>query len=235
VFLSQPKELYFFSSLKTRNAKRFVSDDVSHYLRFFRDPLWRAALKTGRSLWQHRELYRPRVRGEATASYAAMDADVIADIALLNPDVKAILMIRNPIDRAWSHAKKDLVRNRQRRFADVGEQEFFDFFADPYQLRCAQYVEQYDRWSAALKPGHVLVCAFDEIATRPEEMMLDVMRFLGVEPSARYLDPSLREPVNATESSPIPPQYRRRLEELLAGDLARLKERFGYSWPGAAP
>lgn len=233
VFLSEPKELYFFSSLKTRDPKRFVSDDIAHYLRFFRDPLWRAAAKMARSLWLHRELYRPRVRGEATASYAAMDADVIADIAVLNPDVKAILMVRNPIDRAWSHAKKDLVRNRKRRFADVAQQEFFDFFADPYQLRCAHYVDQYDRWSAALRPGNVLLCSFDEIASRPEGMMLDVMRFLGVEAASRYLDPSLREPVNSTESSPIPAQYRERLEELLAGDLARLKERFGYSWPNS--
>ena len=37
----------------------------------------------------------------------------------LNPDIRAILMIRNPIDRAWSHAKKDLVRNRKRKFDDV--------------------------------------------------------------------------------------------------------------------
>ena len=31
-------------------------------------------------------------------------------------------MIRNPIDRAWSHAKKDLVRNRGRKFEDVSAQ-----------------------------------------------------------------------------------------------------------------
>src|SRR5512143_2401645 len=146
IFLSEPKELYFFSSLKTRDPKRFVSDQLAWYLRFFRDPLWRRAAKTALCLWKHREWYRPIVRGEATASYAALDADVIADIAALNPDVKAILMIRNPIERAWSHAKKDLVRNRQRRFEDVSEQEFRAFFRDAYQLRCAQYVAQHDRW-----------------------------------------------------------------------------------------
>lgn len=230
VFLAEPKELHFFNSLKRRDPKRFVSDDVSFYLQFFREPLWRRAAKTGRSLWNFRALYAPRVRGEATASYAALDADVIAEIAALNPGIKAILMIRNPIERAWSHAKKDLVRNRKRRMADVPETEFRTFFADPYQLRCARYVEQYDQWAAHLQPGHLMVGAFDDITTRPEELLLDVMRFLGVRAERRYLDPSLREPVNSTEAPVIPEQYRSLLRELLARDLEQLKERFGFTW-----
>jgi hypothetical protein len=231
IFLAEPKELYFFSSIKDRSPKRFVSDELSWYLRFFREPLWRRAAKIGRALWKHGERYRPRVRGEATASYAALDPDVIADIAALNPNVKAILMIRNPIDRAWSHAKKDLVRNRQRPFAEVTEQEFHDFFSHPYQLRCAHYVDQYDQWSAHLRPGHVLMIPFDDLATRPEEIMLEVMKFLGVRVDRRYVDRSVRNPVNPTEGSKIPPQYRAFLDELLRDDFAKLKERFGLSWP----
>lgn len=231
VFLSEPKELYFFSSLKTRNPKRFVSDQLGWYVRFFRDPLWRRAAKTAISLWKHRRLYRPRVRGEATASYAALDPDVIADIAALNPSVKAILMIRNPIDRAWSHAKKDLVRNRKRCFEDVSEDEFRAFFTNPYQLRCARYAEQCDNWSAHLQPGHLFVGVFDDIATRPEDLLLDVMRFLGVDADRRYIDRSVRSPVNPTESRTIPAQYRRLLEEILADDVLRVKERFGLAWP----
>jgi hypothetical protein len=231
IFLAEPKELHFFNSLKSRDPKRFVSDDVGFYLHYFREPLWRRAAKTARSLWNYRAFYAPRVRGEATASYAALDADVIADIVALNPDIKAILMIRNPIERAWSHAKKDLVRNRKRRMADVPEAEFRAFFADPYQLRCARYVEQYDEWAAQLRPGHLMVGAFDDITARPEELLLDVMRFLGVRAERRYLDRSLREPVNTTETTVIPEQYRSMLRDLLAGDITQLKERFGLSWP----
>jgi hypothetical protein len=230
VMLSEPKELYFFSAIKTRNPKRFVSDELAHYLRFFRDPLWLRAAKTGRSLWKHRQLYHPVVRGEATASYAALDPDVIADIAALNPDLRVILMIRNPIERAWSHAKKDLVRNRNRKFDEVSEDEFRAFFRDPYQLRCGRYFEQYDNWSAHLRPGHVFVGSFDDITSRPEELMLDVMRFLGVRADRRYIDPSVRSPVNPTEATRIPEQHRRFLEDLLGEDLAQLKERFGLSW-----
>jgi len=231
IFLAEPKELFFFSSLKTRDPKRFVSDELGWYLNHFREPFWRRAAKTGFSLWKYRQLYSPSVRGEATASYAALDADVIADIVALNPAVKGVLMIRNPIDRAWSHAKKDLMRNRERRYEDVSEEEFRAFFTDPYQLRCAQFVEQYDRWSAHLRPGHLFVGAFDDIAAHPEGLLLDVLRFLGVRADRRYINPSVREPVNPTESKDIPLQYRRLLEDVLGGELDLLKERFGFSWP----
>ena len=71
---------------------------------------------------------------------------------------------------------------------------------------------------------------FDEIATRPEALLLDVMRFLGVRADRRYIDRGVREPVNPTEATRIPEQYRRLLEELFADDVRKLHERFGLSW-----
>ena len=230
IFLSEPKELYFFSSLETRDPKRFVSDQLDWYLRFFREPLWLRAAKTAINARRHRELYRPIVRGEATASYAAMAPAIIDDIVALKPDIRAILMLRHPIDRAWSHAKKDLVRNRKRKFDDVAPDEFRAFFADAYQRRCAQYVELADTWGSRLQPGHLFVGVFDQIATRPEEMLLDVMRFLGVRADRRYIDPGAGNPVNPTAATRIPAEHRQYLEELLGDDLRKARERFGVAW-----
>jgi sulfotransferase family protein len=230
IFLSEPKELFFFSRLKTPEHPRFQSNDLGWYLQFFRDPLWRVAMKHAIGLWKYRQLYRPRVRGEATASYAAIDRDVIEDIALLNPDIKVILMIRDPVDRAWSHAKKDLVRKRNRRVDEVPDDEFKQFFADEYQRQCARYTEHFDNWSGCLRQGHVLVCVFDDIAARPEALLVDVMRFLGVDSDRRYIGSLAHAAVNPTESSRIPASHRQFLEELLRHDIENLKTRFGLTW-----
>src|SRR6185295_15366672 len=72
ILLSEPKEIFFFSRLKVPDHPGYQSNELSWYLRFFREPLWRGAAKTALSLWRYRELYRPSVRGEATASYAAL-------------------------------------------------------------------------------------------------------------------------------------------------------------------
>ncbi len=230
IFLSEPKELFFFSRLKTPHSPKFQSSDLGWYLHFFRDPPWRLALKNAITLWKYGEWYRPRVRGEATASYAALDRDIIQEITALNPDIKVLLMIRNPIDRAWSHAKKDLVRNRNRRFEDVPENEFKAFFTDTYQRQCARYVQNYDNWAAHLKDSHLLAGGFDDIASRPEQLLLGVMSFLGVTSDKRYIDPTVREAVNPTGPSEIPEPYRRFLENLLKDDIEKLRQRFGLSW-----
>jgi hypothetical protein len=230
IFLSEPKELFFFSRLKLAGDPRFQSNDLGWYLKFFRDPWWRWAAKNAIALWRHREPYRPRVRGEATASYAAIDRDVIAEIAALNPDVKVILMIRDPVDRAWSHAKKDLVRKTGRSVDAVPAEEFRAFFSDDYQRRCAQYVRNYDNWAAHVRAENLLARTFDEIRTDPERLLLEVMRFLGVRADRRYIAADVRDEVNPTAASKIPEQHRRYLEDLLAPDLRELHQRFGLSW-----
>jgi len=230
IFLSEPKELFFFSRLKTPGSPKFQSNDLAWYLRFFHDPPWRYALKTAVSLWKYRQPYRPRVRGEATASYAALDPDVVREITALNPDIKVILMIRNPIDRAWSHAKKDLARNRNRRLQDVSDEEFRAFFTDPYQRQCGRYVDNYDNWAAHLKDGHLFGGVFDDIASQPEALLLRVMSFLGVTSDRRYIDQRVSEAVNPTATSEVPEKYRSFLKQLFRDDLEKLQSRFGLGW-----
>lgn len=235
IMLAEPKELFFFSRLKTPDSARYRSNDLEWYLRFFREPLWRVLMRNAMSLWQFRELYRPKVRGEATASYAALDPDVIREVTALKPDIKVILMIRDPIERAWSHAKKDLVRNKGRKLEDVSAAEFERFFSDPYQRQCARYAENIDRWSACLQPDHLFIGLFDDIDSRPEALLLESMSFLGVKSDRRYISSEVRHPVNPTGASRIPERYRRFLEELLKDDIVKLKERFGLEWPSQAP
>ncbi len=234
IMLAEPKELFFFSSLKTAGSRRFPSNELADYLRYFHEPLWRVLYRHLMSLWRYREPYRPKVRGEATASYAALDPDVIADITTLRPDVKVILMIRNPVERAWSHAKKDLVRNRGRRFEDVSPDEFERFFADPYQRQCARVTENIDHWAAALQPGHLLVALYDDVDAQPEALLLRVMSFLGVRSGRRYVSREVRDRVNPTQESTVPDRYRSFLEDLLREDIAQLQEQLGLSWTRGA-
>ncbi len=230
IMLAEPKELYFFSSLKTPESPRFRSNELDWYLHFFRERPVRVLLRHAISLWRYRQLYRPRVRGEATASYAGLDQDVIREITILKPDIKVILMIRNPVERAWSHAKKDLARNRGRKLEDVSESEFERFFTDPYQRQCGRYTENIDNWSAHLRPRNLLVALFDDIDARPEELLLEIMSFLGVSSDRRYISGAVRRPVNPTAGIRIPEHHLRLLNEVLRDDITNLQTRFGLSW-----
>jgi hypothetical protein len=123
-----------------------------------------------------------------------------------------------------------LVRNRGRRFEDVSEREFVEFFRDPYQLRCSQYGKNYDNWSACLAQGSLFVGRFDDVTARPAKLLGEICRFLGVRDGRRYLGRAVDRAVNPTADEPIPERYREMLSQLLADEIAELKRKFELSW-----
>ncbi len=226
ILLAEPKELFFFSRIKTPEHPKFESDKLAWYLGHFRYPPWLLAYKHAMCVARHREFFHPKIRGEATASYAAIDRDVIEEIAALNPDIKAIMMVRDPVERAWSHAKKDLARNLGRSLDGITDEQFQAFFRDPYQIRCARYAECLENWRSVLAPGRVLVGRFEEMATLPMDFLIRVLRFLGVSSDRRHIQASASEAINPTEGSAVPERHRRFLEELLAQEIASWRQKF---------
>lgn len=223
VFMSFPKEVYFFNLLRQSGHPFYRSNELRWYLKRFHDNPATYAAKMALALSTYRELYRPVVRGEATASYAAMAPEVIAEIVALNPAIRAIVMVRDPITRAWSHAKKDLVRSTNRSVQDVPDEEFERFFRDPYQIACGNYTAILRNWSQALKPGNLFIGRFDEIETDPASLLRRILAFLNVSTSEKYLTEYLHVRVNTTEDTDIPENFRQLLRTLFAEELCRIE------------
>ncbi len=228
IFMSKPKELYFFNKLRSKDHPRYHSDELSWYLDFFTPQRFnRKMLKKQK---RHGEIYSTMVRGEATASYSTLHPDIIKEITILNPNIKIIILIRNPVDRAWSHAKKELSEKQGRPLASIADDEFKSFFNLPYQLKCACYNDNIDTWRGFLSEGNTFIGFFDDIQKNPEKLLSDVFSFLGVENDTKYIGTLASERINSTEPTHIPLQYKQYLEELLKPELEKLEKRFGLVW-----
>jgi hypothetical protein len=215
IFMSFPKELYFFNLLEKPEHRLYTSNELKWYLSRFRDNPISFALK---SFWAARRLqraYRPLLRGEATASYAALSQSFIHDIVTLNPSVKGIMFVRDPVERAWSHAKKDLCRARNRHVKDVSDEEFDCFFRDPYQIACADYAGNIQKWSAALRTGNLFIGRFEEIETDPQGLLSRLLSFLGLSTDLAFANDFLHERINVTEDVQIADRHRAMLRDAL--------------------
>jgi hypothetical protein len=190
--------LYFFSDLKS--GRRGLPNDLDWYLQHFRDHAVERVWRQLKSLTSFGECYRPEVRGEATASYAALEQDVIATIAGLNPKLKAIMFIRDPVARAWSNAKRVLLRNRRRSYDTGLADEFRRFFKDHYEMRCGDYVGNIDRWASAIGEDNLFVGWFNDIATKPREVLADIFTFLGIRCRDRYISSKCQRAINPTDN-----------------------------------
>ena len=103
------------------------------------------------------------------------------------------------------------------------EEVWQEFFADPYQLACARYQQNIERWRRHLKTGNALLLLYDDVSQRPAELLRETMRFLGVSDDPRYVGDLAERRVNPAGGSSIPGQQREFLEQLLADEIRQYR------------
>ncbi|MFZ0710907.1 MAG: sulfotransferase [Terrimicrobiaceae bacterium] len=214
IFMPPEKELYYFSTLRLPDHRHFRFECLEDYLGAMRDTPKSKLKKSYDSLRKSGRLYHPKVRGEATASYATLPSDVIREITLLNPEVKAILMVRDPIERAWSHARKDLTPDG-RMPSEMDPEVLSRSLAEEKRRGLALYRTLAANWREHLQPGHLFVGGFDFIASTPQRLLSAIHDFLGVATGPRYFGRHLHSRINPAPSGEIPATVKGLFCELL--------------------
>ncbi len=178
-----------------------------------------------RGLLARRVGYRP-LSGEASPFYL-WDPRIAGRVRDLAPDVRAIALLRDPVERAWSHYQERIVNGveplgfaaalaaEEDRLAGELEAmdadpayygQAYDFY--PYRSR-GVYLPQIQNWHASFPKDQLLVLRSEDLYADVQGTFDKVCGFLGL-PLHRL--PSTR-PFNAITQSPIPDRERRRLQD----------------------
>jgi hypothetical protein len=121
---------------------------------------------------------RHAARGEASTHYLAAEdtPDVIRELV---PALKVVFVLRDPIDRAYSHYWHGIKRGWQLPSFDAIVDD------DPalrYLLHVSHYAVHLDRYRGALGDDHVCVLLFDDLRNDPMRVWSDLCGFIGVDP-----------------------------------------------------
>ena len=112
IYVSEQKELHYFD--------KKLNDSLFSYSGNFKNGLG-------------------KVKGEITPAYSILQIEKICLIKKLMPRVKLILLLRNPIERAWSHALMDLIVRPHRPYEEVEKEEFIKHFNAEYAINRGDY------------------------------------------------------------------------------------------------
>jgi hypothetical protein len=186
---------------------------------------------------------RGKIVGEASPSYL-LHPLAPERVRAVVPDARLIALLRDPVDRAYSHYQHEVALGREPlSFEDAlaaeeerlaGEVERMTaepaYFSDAWwnytYFARGLYAEQLERWYAVFPRERLLVVPTEDLAERPDETYARIVEFVGARPHrlAEYprVFERVYEPMYAETRVALAERYaapNERLYELLGRDL----------------
>ncbi|MFG0314569.1 MAG: sulfotransferase, partial [Phycisphaerales bacterium] len=120
------------------------------------------------------------LRGEVCPSYFGLPAYDIERVNAINPDVRIVLLVRDPVERCWSS-----IRMHKRQLGGAIDLE--RLFSEPDGLRIYLDYTLYDQaipaWTAGVG-DRLSVVLFDDIVAQPHETFRRVLDHIGYDKPA---------------------------------------------------
>jgi hypothetical protein len=212
---------------RKRLLKELVKDvvwlqpsNLSWTLRYFLKPC---------SIEWYKTLFEPgasKLSGEITPAYSILNHEDVVSISEIFPDLKVLFLIRNPIYRAWSHAKYDYTTGKLSDLKDVNEAKLL--VDKPVQVLRSNYLRTYQVWADVFGEEQVFVGFYDQIREDPERLLTEVGDFLNLSsPSSLFKPQDSQRRVNASKSTQVPEEIQLYLARKYAQDLDGIRELFG--------
>ncbi len=175
---SEPKEIHFFHDSEVFTRATHMGNykkGLEWYKRFF----------------QHCE--EGKVKGEFTPKYM-VDKKAPARIKQMFPDVRLILCVRSPVDRAVSqyHFERHFTQRESRPLSQAIREEYL-------YIENGLYGEGLKRYLAFFPLSRIHLIWFEDIKKDPEKVVRELYAYLGV--TEDFIPADLRRKHNASKQS----------------------------------
>jgi len=178
IAITDPKEPHFLALAGTEPRFTGPGDDVTINRRAVVDPeRWRALFAD----------LSGSCRGEGSVSTLYYGGSSIPNILRYCPDVRLVVVLRDPVDRAWSAHQYLSARGHERepfeRALDLeGERRRAGWHHLWHYVAMSRYAEQLRPFIETFGAERILVLDYDALVAEPSRTLGRCFRFLGVAP-----------------------------------------------------
>ena len=190
-YFERPKYPYLLDLFHVDSQKRFLlhrwlkpalSDSRQHprrlnwHLRFFLLP---------RSWRWYGSLFKPDVgqlAGDITPTYCTLPGAAIAHVARFMPEAKLILILRDPVERIWSHAAMYFRRYGQNGIENANQAEVEAFLRRLDVRARGDYDGMIGRWRAYYPTEQLFIGQYEDLSADPTQFFHTICNFLNIEP-----------------------------------------------------
>lgn len=252
IWLPPIKELHYFDGLQIKeqsrqanrnnkeNQMRWKRQASSHLRDIVPYPPNRRTIR--RALWLSKYFFLPRtnrwylslfpddpglVCGEIAPSYCWLNERSIERVQTLNPDLRVIFLIRDPVQRAWSHAMMHFRNRLQKKhvsLSSIDSNHLSKFFVSN-RNRVGKYRRNLNRWRRFFPDSQLLVADLVQISKDPERFLSSVYTFLGVDRNQGYNEAAMFAKSMTGSYDQIPDEWNSFLANLYIRET-RWRDRF---------
>lgn len=160
------------------------------------------------------------LRGDITPSYSILNPEDVERMYKLAPDAKIIFLLRNPIDRAWSH-----YRFHKDKFAlgdDFSQMKVF-FDSDNQHLR-SDYLRALKIYSKFYSPENIMIGFYDTVKANPVELLKEISEFLGCNYNSGQISDfcAVSKKKNVSQNKIMPPEVYEYLKNKYEADITEM-------------
>ena len=166
-------------------------------------------------------------KGEITPSYSILKEEDIRKIYRLTPKAKLILMLRNPIERAWSAYRYQTRLIKDFSINNISYNEIIEFMEGDNQSLRSDYINTISNFSKVFPKEQILICFYDAIIDNPEMLLDTTIKFIcgDIPISIRHLE--LRSVYNKSRKIDIPQKVKKFLKDKYYSQIRQLAEMYG--------
>jgi hypothetical protein len=166
-----------------------------------------------------------KVKGEITPSYSILNLKDVEHIRALFPELKVILILRNPIDRAWSYVRHAWTRGQ---FDSMGNLDKIKKLIDATsQSLRSDYVRTLGIWTLCFPKEQIYIGFYDDMVQDPRGWITDILEFLGVDPTGLSSAETLGKKVNVSRALEMPAEIKDHLAKKYYPELQKLETLVG--------
>jgi hypothetical protein len=182
-------------------------------------------------------LFEPKLAqlsGDMTPAYSTLDQTIVSDIAARFPNLKIVLLVREPIDRFWSQLCMNLRKGELQPIRPDDPSEVIAFAKRPEVVARSFPSVTYGIWSKYFDKEHMGVFFFDDLRQNPVSLRQRIFSFLAPNsPRTSAQDPLLNRKGSAPKV-PMADVVKDSLLKYFGDELQRCAQLFRGSaeaWP----
>jgi hypothetical protein len=134
------------------------------------------------SMWYDRYYEKSsssQILGDSTVTYGR-DVHALQRVAEYNPEAKIIYLLRNPINRAFSHYWHE---KKKRKISFKFEELFTNYDLFENWIKPGFYAQHIDQIMKLFPEKQILILLTDDINNHPHRVLREVFEFIGVDPN----------------------------------------------------